>query len=88
MNATYIEERAALTQALPDIEDTSTWPSVDTAEDARLNANKLIADAQLAVQHINEPLYRMAREIGMLRGEVRALCSYITFLEQSLKEMK
>jgi hypothetical protein len=83
MNATYLEERAAL---IPDIEDTATWPSVDNAVAATEQANNLIREAQLAVQHINEPLYRMAREIGMLRSEVRSLCSYVAFLEQSLKE--
>jgi hypothetical protein len=86
MNTAYVEERAAITQSLPDIEDTATWPSVDNAVAATEQANNLIREAQLAVQHIYEPLYRMAREIGMLRNEIKSLCSYITFLEQSLKD--
>lgn len=59
------EERLAIRQSLPDLLDPATWPTGD--------AEAIIGRVAMEAQRYHDPLERLAREVGMLRSEVRKL---------------
>jgi hypothetical protein len=66
MNAAHTEERAALQTAAAGVQvSQATY------------ADFLIECVALAVQEIHNPRDRLARQVGMLQGEVRRLCAQL-----------
>ena len=63
---THTEERAALQKAAAGVQVTQAT-----------YADFLIECVALAVQDVHDPRDRLARQVGMLQGEVRRLCAQL-----------